>query len=244
MPKLLFNLLLTLIITALCWCGPTSASVKKKPEKLQTDSSTVVVKSFNARALNAYHKDKNFKYDGAAEGEPPAWDRFWAYFWNKLFANITDSPVVGGIIKYTFLVVAVVLLVYFIFKLMGMDALKLLQGESRKTGLSYTESLENIHEINFDSEIEKAISQHNYRLAVRMLYLKCLKQLSDQELIHWQVNKTNSAYIRELHDPSQRQAFLLLTHQFEYAWYGGFAVDGNAFQNINQLFQNFKKQLA
>lgn len=243
MPKLLFTFLFTIII-GLFLSTTVLAAVKKVPVKLQTDSSKVITKSFDANALKAYHNDRSFKYDGVADGEPSLWDRFWDYFWNKLFSTLGNSPVTGGIIKYTLLAIAIGLMIYFIFKLAGMDAIKLLQGSARRTGLAYSESLENIHEINFDSEIEKAISQHNYRLAVRLLYLKCLKQLSDAGQIRWQIDKTNSAYVYELIDPSQQQAFLLLTRQFEYVWYGGFTIDGTAFQNINQLFQNFKKQLA
>jgi hypothetical protein len=110
--------------------------------------------------------------------------------------------------------------------------------------LPYSESLENIHDINFDGEIEKAVTQHNYRLAVRLLYLRCLKQLSDAELIKWQIDKTNSAYINELSNQEQRKVFKTLTLQFEYVWYGEFAIDAPVFKNINTLFQDFNKDIA
>ena len=234
---------LFILTSGLFFCTVALAGAKKVPLKLRTDSSTVVLKSFNKDTLKAYHNNKEFNYDGTAIEAPSAWDRFWAWFWNTLFGSLNDSPVAGAVVKYTFLALAVGLLVYVSFRLVGMDAVKLWMGSANKT-LAYTESLENIHEINFDQEIEKAIAQHNYRLAVRLLYLKCLKQLSDQGLIRWQTDKTNSAYIYELNDPAIRQAFTLLTRQFEYVWYGGFTIDGGAFKNINQLFQNFKKQLA
>ena len=118
----------------------------------------------------------------------------------------------------------------------------MIRGGARKVEVPYSESLENIHEINFDEEIEKAVALHNYRLAVRLLYLKCLKQLSDRNLIQWKIDKTNSAYIYELSDPNQRQTFSRLTRQFEFVWYGNFAIDQQAFGNINQMFQDFKKQ--
>jgi len=97
--------------------------------------------------------------------------------------------------------------------------------------------------MNFDAEIEKAISRHDFRLAVRLLYLKCLKQLSDKELIRWQIDKTNAAYIYELTDPVQKQTFGLLTRQFEFIWYGDFPIDKDTFSKINALFQNFKNHL-
>jgi hypothetical protein len=152
----------------------------------------------------------------------------------SLIARVIECLVIGA---------SVALLIYAIFKSLGIDLVKLLKGKSAKIAIPYSESLENIHEINFDGEIEKAIAQHNYRLAVRLLYLKCLKQLSDSELIRWQIDKTNSAYIYELTDPAQKQAFGTLTRQFEYVWYGNFFIDQQAFKMISLLFQNFKKQL-
>jgi hypothetical protein len=62
-------------------------------------------------------------------------------------------------------------------------------------------------------------------------------------LIQWQIDKTNSAYIYELKDVNQQKAFRLLTRQFEYVWYGNFAIDKDAFGSISNLFQDFKKQL-
>ena len=109
--------------------------------------------------------------------------------------------------------------------------------------IPYSESLENIHQITFDEEIEKALGQRNYRLAIRLLYLSTLKQLNDANFIQWQVDKTNSAYVNELTDAERRQSFSVLTRQFEYVWYGDFFIDGPSFQNINALFQDFKQLL-
>jgi len=126
----------------------------------------------------------------------------------------------------------------------GINLLNVFRRKSLNAEVPYHESLENIHEINFDDELERAINQHNYRLAVRLLYLKCLKQLSDAELIRWQIDKTNNAYITELNNPAQREVFKTLTLQFEYAWYGEFPIDAAVFKNINALFMDFKKSIS
>lgn len=222
----------------------TDTVAKKKPPVLRMDSSKVNVRRFNENALDKYRADKEYQYNDKSIGnELSFWDRFWMWFWRTLFGSLSISPGFAGFLKYFFLILAVGALIFFVMKLLGMDMGSLLLGKSRKTPLAYTESAENIHEINFDEEIEKAISNHNYRLAVRLLYLRSLKQLSDNGLIQWLPEKTNSAYVYELNNPSVRQSFVSLTRQFEYVWYGGFNIDGAAFGNINQLFQNFKKQL-
>ena len=219
--------------------------IKKMPAKTRIDTSKIQVKKFDSSAIKKFLEDKDFNYtDAHNAGIPSFWERFWNWLWNILFGWIDKTTVGGSIMKYILLILSVSFLVFVVFKSLGIDPIKLWQGEAKKINIPYSESLENIHEINFDNEVEKAVSQRDYRLAVRLLYLKCLKQLSDTHLIQWQIDKTNSAYIYELTDPVQKQTFGLLTRQFEYVWYGDFPIDQQAFININQLFQNFKKQLV
>jgi hypothetical protein len=240
----------TLIITIFFFntvslAGTKPVVAKKTPAVLRVDTSKIRIAHFNESALNKFKADKDFNYtDGAMAGQPSLWERFWSWLWATLFGWLRHVPYSGVVIKYLLFALAIGLLVYVISKSLGIDPVRIWRGEARKVDVPYSESLENIHEINFDSEIEKAIAQNNYRLAVRLLYLRCLKQLSDTQLIHWQIDKTNSAYIHELTNADQKQTFKLITRQFEYVWYGNFAIDKQAFNNIDMLFQDFKKQLS
>jgi hypothetical protein len=242
MLKLLTVTFFTLILASFL-SGTVLAAAKKLPATVKIDTSKITVKKFDAHALEKFKADKDFYYNGQSTGEPSFWDLFWNWLWNTISRWFGRIPYGGYLLKYLFIVLSVAFLLYVIFKSLGISPMKLLRGDAQKVDVPYSESLENIHEINFDTEIEKAISQHNYRLAVRLLYLKCLKQLSDSNLIRWQIDKTNAAYLYELTDANQKETFELLTRQFEYVWYGNFAIDKQAFGNINQLFQNFKKQL-
>ncbi len=126
---------------------------------------------------------------------------------------------------------------------MGDDLANIFRRGSKEAAIAYNESIENIHEISFDDELEKAINNKNYKLVIRLLYLRTLKQLSDAQLIHWQIEKTNSAYVNELTNDDQRQSFAVLTRQFEYIWYGNLPVNERSYQNIQTLFNDFKKLL-
>jgi len=243
-----FNAFFTLIVALLflntVYAGDKKIVVKKSPAIVQFDTSKIQVNKFDAHALNKFKTDPDFNYnDDPDAGQPSLWSRFWAWVWNKLFGWMRRVPYSGTIVKYLLIAIAITLILWVISKSIGIDPVGLWRGEAKKIDVPYSESLENIHEINFDSEIENAISQSNYRLAVRLLYLRCLKQLSDTQLIQWQINKTNNTYIDELTNPEQKQTFKQITHQFEYVWYGNFAIDKQAFGNIDVLFQNFKKQL-
>ncbi|RZK53770.1 MAG: DUF4129 domain-containing protein [Pedobacter sp.] len=145
-------------------------------------------------------------------------------------------------LKYAAIVLAVALIVFIVMKIFGLD-LKFLTGKSKTVDIPYEESLENIHEIDFEDHLENAINSGNYRLAVRLLYLKTLKHLTDRNLINWQPEKTNQTYVAELGNEVYKTDFAALTLQFEYIWYGDFYIDRDSFEPINQSFTQFNQQL-
>ncbi|MDN3551835.1 hypothetical protein [Mucilaginibacter aquaedulcis] len=233
------------------------AIVVDKPAKhttpliLKTDSSTVAVRYLDSTSLKAYTTLPEFQYKDDLQKDPSWWTRFWAWFWN-LFKPIKinkhdPSPflkILLNVFKYLIIALGIATVFFMVLKLAGINMLNIFRRKPTLAGLPFTELLEDIHDIDFDSETEKAITQHNYRLAVRLLYLKCLKQLSDADLIKWQIDKTNNAYINELTDSEKRQFFKTLTLQFEYIWYGEFPIDAPVFKKISTLFQDFNKSIA
>jgi hypothetical protein len=230
--------------------------VKKAPLVLKMDTTQVNVRHFDSVALKTYSKQPEFQYqEDDGQSAPSWWTRFWRWFWNWLLDLFKPAKlgnhkysqfiqVLLYILQYLAIGAGLAALVFLILKMAGIDMLNIFRRKPMGANLPYLESLENIHDINFDDELERAVAQHNYRLAVRLLYLKCLKQLSDADLIKWQIDKTNSAYINELTNPDQRRVFKTLTLQFEYTWYGEFAIDATVFKNINALFMDFKKGIV
>jgi len=217
-------------------------------DSIRLDTSKIKVHTFSLAALNKYKNNSDFDYsDADTKTGLNWWQRFWNWFWEliaKLFGNSQPTAAPSfPFLKYIIEAAAVVLLIFIIIKLAGLNISNIFNREAAEIQVPYSESLENIHQITFDEEIEKALNQRNYRLAIRLLYLSTLKQLNDAHLIQWQLEKTNSAYLNELSDAAQRQSFGVLTRQFEYVWYGDFPVDGQSFQNINTLFHDFKMML-
>ncbi|MGH2624045.1 MAG: DUF4129 domain-containing protein, partial [Sphingobacterium sp.] len=80
--------------------------------------------------------------------------------------------------------------------------------------------------------------------AIRLLYLRSLKQLTDQQYIDWQPGKTNQAYIQELSEKPFQANFALLTSQFEYTCYGDFTVQKQHFIIIKEAFNNLTQLLS
>lgn len=216
---------------------------KSPPAVLHTDTGYVAIRHLNRDALKAYSRQPEFQYKEITVNKS-WWDRFWAWFWHFFISKAKGhEEFLTYFIKYLLIAMGAAALLFVIFKLLGVDIANAFRKKSVTAEVDYAESLEDIHEINFDSELERSVGEHNYRLAVRLLYLKCLKQLNDSGLINWEVNKTNSAYSNELQNIVLQEAFNQLTRQFEYVWYGEFMIDKAIFQQISDAFQQFKEKM-
>jgi len=102
---------------------------------------------------------------------------------------------------------------------------------------------EDIFAINYQREIDKAASQGNYRLAVRLMFLRLLKNMSEKNIIRYQQDKTNLDYLMQLHGTSYYPNFFRITRNYEYSWYGKFDVSEEAYQLIRKDFDHFETGL-
>lgn len=228
-------------------------AVKHEKAVLKIDSASAIdVRHFDQSLLNTYRKKPEFQYKETTT-DISWWARFWRWFWHWLDSLFRSKSTKGlptfwdifwRVVKISLLALGVAALIFFIFKAQGINILGIFRKKATSAPIPYSEFFEDINTINFDEEIESAITKANYRFAVRLLYLKCLKHLSNAGLIDWQIDKTNSTYISELKNQQQQDAFRVLTLQFEYVWYGEFLIDKQAFKTIDSSFRDFNKQVA
>ncbi|MBK6992572.1 MAG: hypothetical protein IPH34_12460 [Chitinophagaceae bacterium] len=102
---------------------------------------------------------------------------------------------------------------------------------------------EDIFAINYQKEIDKAAAAASYRLAVRLMFLHLLKNLSERNIINYKQDKTNFDYLSEVHSTSWYQPFFKVTRNYEYSWYGKFEINEDAYRLIQKDFDQFKNQL-
>lgn len=91
---------------------------------------------------------------------------------------------------------------------------------------------------NFDTAVAKAVSENNYRLAVRYLYLQLLQRLAAAGAIEFAVDKTNTEYLRELTGKPYKEAVSELTRYYDYVWYGEFEMDAALYAKVESKFKN------
>jgi hypothetical protein len=102
---------------------------------------------------------------------------------------------------------------------------------------------DDIFAIQYDSEIEKAVNAGNYRLAVRLMFLRTLRTLSDKSIIQYEQDRTNLDYLLQVRHASWYQLFFRITRNYEYVWYGKFEIDREKFEHIKTDFTVMDRQL-
>jgi hypothetical protein len=100
-----------------------------------------------------------------------------------------------------------------------------------------------IFAINYQREIDKAVGMSNYRLAVRLMFLRLLKNLSDNNIIQYKQDSTNFDYLLQLQPTNMYADFFKLTRNYEYSWYGQFEIDKEKFAVIKNDFDRFERKI-
>jgi hypothetical protein len=105
---------------------------------------------------------------------------------------------------------------------------------------------EKLLETDVDYLLNKAKSAKDWRLALRMYYLKNLKTLHEQGYIAWQIQKTNYEYNIELKNWNHLSDWKNITLHYERSWYGEKQINETDFiQHENKLLvliQDIKTQ--
>lgn len=210
--------------------------------KIVYDTTGIAMRHFASDRLEKYRSDQDFNYDRLPEPALSVWDRLWAWIF-KMVGDIFSFKDGQRLLRIFFILIAVAILVFFILKITGMTNMGLFGKKNMGERLGHSLLDDNIHTINFDIAIQQAIEAGNYRLAVRLLYLQSLKNLADLQLINWQLNKTNFAYVYELNGRSYQQPFIELTSQFETNWYGDIPIEAQEFGRVRNKFDLFNRQL-
>jgi hypothetical protein len=92
--------------------------------------------------------------------------------------------------------------------------------------------------------ITEAMTNKDYRLAIRLWFLRTLKTLSDKELLSWSIEKTNRDYYYELGGTELQQEFGDVSLVYDYIWYGEFPVDEQSFKEAEQKFRHFSGKIT
>ncbi len=104
-------------------------------------------------------------------------------------------------------------------------------------------STADIFAINYQKEIDKAEAAGNYRLAIRLMFLRLLKDMAGKNIIQYKQDRTNLDYLLQLQPTIYYNPFFRITRSYEYSWYGEFEVGESAYRIIRNDFKQMDQQL-
>ncbi len=217
--------------------GQSDSTATLKPAHIQ---EKVSIRIPDKSKIEEYRKDARFQYKKEERGLS-WWDRILLAI-NNFINNLLGTVAESGMLSIVVLLIIVVVICLIVLKLIGVDYRTLLgKKELDKSDIDiYTE---NVHEMNFDALISNALRNKDYRLAVRFLYLKNLKQMSDKDIIEWSTHKTNYSYQYEIQNTLLRSKFLETTLIFDYVWYGEFELDESKFTEVDSRMGDLNKMI-
>lgn len=211
---------------------------------IKVDTATIVKKKF-AEGFSEPYSGKEYDYD-AMEGEAENFiGRAINWFFNKMgeIFGFELTPELFEIIKFIVYAILIVFAIYILVKfLVGNNASSFFTQKSKMVSpLNIQE--EHIENIDLDSYIKDALKEENYRLAIRYMYLKALKQLSIFNIIDWHFEKTNTDYLKEIENEQLKSSFKKVSYIYDNIWYGEFALNKDEFLNANKEFERLNNNL-
>ncbi|MEZ4796245.1 MAG: DUF4129 domain-containing protein [Flavobacteriaceae bacterium] len=211
-------------------------------DTLNVDNSDIKQRRFEN--IKEKYNDENFIYERTVENSG-WWIRFKQWLRDfimdlfniqsaaKASSVITLSIWVGGSLLFIFCV-------YFIFRaIVNKEGAWVFGKSSDKSIIPVTDIETNIHATDFKQLITEAEENSNYRLAIRYYYLWLLKKLSNAEIIHYDVEKTNNDYRNEIEIPKVKEDFAYTSYLYNYIWYGEFDVNADQFSKAKLAFDKF-----
>lgn len=223
---------------------PRPRTTQRAPAVLPPGPPPAAVRRFSPTVLQRLRADDDLQYR-----QPPPPDNPVLRWLNRLLQRIfrvVFSPQSSIYWKVLFYAIAIGALVLVVLHLLGLRPGEWLRGRGRRVAVPYETEADNVHEETLPDRLREAEEAGQWRLATRLGYLLVLKALTDRALIDWQPQKTNHHYDAELrqHGPSLAPAFGGLTWQFEYVWYGEFALNGAQYEQVRDARRAFLSDLT
>lgn len=216
---------------------------------IKYDSGPLSVQEITESDLQNYRDNPDFDYEIVIT-EYLWWEDFKTWLVN-LFLQFFEwlfgvEKAVGyfaiflRLIPYVLLGILIFILVKFFLNI-NANALKHSQRNKALVSLSEEEHI--IKNEDIQQLIQQAIKDKNYRMAIRYYYLFMLQLMSEKGIITWELQKTNEDYLNEIQKQELKGRFQIITHLYDYIWYGSFNIDEAKYKRAVTTFSSLQKSL-
>lgn len=144
---------------------------------------------------------------------------------DSIKSSLNGNSVLGYVLIAVIVIVLLALLYYMYKKKMFFFKKK------EKEAEEYEVVEDTIYGVDFENDIALAVKAGNYKEAIRLRYLQCLRLLSDKSLINWRIYKTPTQYTYEF----KNDTFDQFTKLYVFIRYGGYAATEIEYDEICKL---------
>ena len=240
-----------LLVTALQgWCSTSDSAA------YPNDSVVMTIREPDAQAQDEIYSDDQWKYiteEQKSSSEDSFFDRLLEDLLRSLFRDYDGPDMSSGRPSGSssvnwwglfIIIIGAALLVLFIVKATGAGGNRLFKGKSkRKEIIDASAEDVDIHGIDYDAEITGARNRLDYRMAVRLWFLRSLKLMADESLIEWKIDKTNSDYYYELKETKFQKEFGSVSNLYDYVWYGEFKLSELRYREAEDELRKFYERV-
>ncbi len=228
-----------LVMCLTLWNHSAYSLADRQSPQATAQTPAPAARQFDAQKLKNITQSSDFNYFKGKAKTYSLLERIEQLLASWLNPNYVQNKYLEGSIY----VVAALLLAFALFKIFGIERTVLFQktGQSSEgMGIANAEEWANT---DFESALQHALAQSDYRAAIRYAYLLRIRQLDVHALLVWKEDKTNYELQNELTHPPLRAAFQQATYWFERIYYGGFQVEKSLFERADVAFQELDKNM-
>ncbi len=186
--------------------------------------------------------EKDFQYERTVNDEAESfWASFKRWLMRKLFGNITPESAnrTLNIIYWILAIFGIVVVAVWLYRSEFFGApmqrtTRLGDGLMEETARS---------EEDIEAQILSALAEKNYSIAIRWVYIKAIKLLSQKQVIEIRQDKTNYDYFLEIKSDKIKEPFRSLTRIYEYTNYGKFDTEMSHYQESDSLLKTMSSKL-
>ena len=147
------------------------------------------------------------------------------------------NPFASGFVQVILWILAGLVVLFILYRLFLSNGMFIRNRES-KAVQEITEEHHVADVQDFDALIRQSSRQSDFRMAVRWIFLKTIRQLGDKGLLQLSPDKTNFQYVQQI-EAGKKNEFASLVLHYEYIWYGHVSINREQYEQVEQRFQSF-----
>lgn len=217
-------------------------------------ATIIITQIQNEREFNQGFKEnysgRKYNYQGKAKALPSSGKRGTASKYSQ------DSPygqddndsdgfsITSNIFNWSFIIILIFAVGYLAYILLNEGSSALFSSRKNQNLPAHGEiTAENIQNTDIETLITNAESLKDYRLAIRYYYLLVLKQLSLNNFITFEDDKTNAEYMSVIAPYKFSQDFSYISYIYDYTWYGEFSLNQEQYFSAKESFIQLVKDI-